>query len=100
MTLNQIEKFEQQNPDFSVNVFKLDKKKEINLITLYTTPERKRKYHANLIQIGNKQKPHYVVINNLSRLLFEQTPARNKMYICKYCLQSFLEESGLEAHEC
>ena len=39
VTLNQIEKFEQQNPDFSVNVFKLDKKKEINLIPLYTTPE-------------------------------------------------------------
>ena len=34
VTLNRIEKFEQQNPDFSANVFKLDKKKEINLIPL------------------------------------------------------------------
>ena len=100
VTLNQIEKFEQQNQDFSVNVFKLDKKKEMNLIPLYTTPERQRKYHANLLQIGNTQKPHYVVISNMSRLLFEQTPARNKMYICKYCLASFLEKSGLEAHKC
>ena len=32
VTLNQIAKFEQRNPDFSVNVFKLDKKKEIKLI--------------------------------------------------------------------
>ena len=88
VTLNQIAKFEQRNPDFSVNVYKLDKKKEIKLIPLYSTPERKRKYHANLLQIGNSQKPHYVVINNLSRLLFEQTAARNKMYICKYCLTS------------
>ena len=39
---NQIAKFEQQNPDFSVNVFKLDKKKEITLIPLYMTPERQR----------------------------------------------------------
>ena len=102
VTLNQIGKFEQQNPDFSVKVFKHDKKvdKDVKLIPIYTTPERNRKYHANLLQIGTSQKPHYVVINNMSRLLFEQTAARNKMYICKYCLASFLEESGLEAHEC
>ena len=100
VTLNQIEKFEQQNSDFSVNVFKLDKKKEINLIPLYTTPERNRKYHANLLQIGNKQKPHYVVINNMNRLLFDKTSDRPKMYICKYCLASFAKEFELEAHKC
>ena len=100
VTLNQIEKFEQQNPDFSVNVFKLDKKKEINLIPLYTTPERQRKYHANLLQIGNTQKPHYVVISNMNRLLFDKTSDHNKLYICKYCLASFSKESGLEAHKC
>ena len=100
VTWNLIAKFEQRNPDFSLKGFKLDKKKEINLIPLYTTPERNRKYHANLLQTGNNQKPHYVVINNMSRFLFEQTSARNKMYICKYCLASFLEESGLETHEC
>ena len=72
VTLNQIEKFEQQNPDFSVNVFKLDIKKEINLIPLYTTPQRTRKYHANLLQIGTSQKPHYVVIINMNRLLFDK----------------------------
>ena len=79
VTLNQIEKFEQQNQDFSVNVFKLDKKREINLIPLYTTPERNRKYHANLLQIGNKQTPHYVVINNMSRLLFEKRLTRQQI---------------------
>ena len=64
------------------------------------TPERQRKYHANLLQIGNSQKPHYVVINNLSRLQFDKKTDRNKMYICKYCLASFAKESLLEAHEC
>ena len=102
VTLIQIEKFEQQNPDYSVNVYKLDKKvdKDVKLISLYTSPERRRKYHANLIQIGNKQKPHYVVIHNINRLLFEQTAARNKMYICKNCLTTFSKESDLEVHEC
>ena len=48
VTLKEIEKFEQQNIDFSVNVYKLDKNvdKEVKLIPLYTTPERNRKYHA------------------------------------------------------
>ena len=100
VTLNQIEKFEQQNPDFSVNVFKLDKKKEIHLIPLYTTPERNKKYHANLLQIGNIWKPHYVVISNMSRLLFDKISDRHKMYFCKYCLTTFSKESVLEAHEC
>ena len=42
VTLNQIAEFEQHNPDFSMNVYKLDKKvdKEINLIPLYTTLEQ------------------------------------------------------------
>ena len=79
VTLNQIAKFEQRNPDFSVNVFKLEKKNEMKLIPLYTTPERKRKYHANLLQIGNNRTPHYVVISNLSRLLFDQTSDRHTM---------------------
>ena len=85
-----------------VNVFKHDKKvdQDVKLIPLYTTPERKRKYHANLLQIGNNQKPHYVVINNMCRLLFDKTSDRHKMYICKYCLTTFLKKSGLEAHEC
>ena len=77
ITVNQIAKFEQQNVDFSVNVYKLDKKierqKEVNLIPLYTTPERNRKYHADLLQIGNTREPHYVVINDMSRLLSKQT---------------------------
>ena len=102
VTLKQIAKFKQQNPDFSVNVYKLDKKVDTNgkLISLYTSPERNRKYHANLLQIGTSQKPHYVVINNMSRLLFEQTAARNKMFICKYCLATFSDESGLGMHDC
>ena len=36
----------------------------------------------------------------MSRLLFEQTPARTKMYICKYCLAKFAKESTLEENEC
>ena len=77
-----------------MNVFKLDKKKEINLIPLYARLQNDRgSNHANLIQIGNKQKPHYVVINNMNRLLFD-TNIRldHKMYICKYCLASFSKE--------
>ena len=72
VTLNEIEKFEQQNPDFSVNVYKLDKNvdKNVKLIPLYATPERNRKFHADLLQIGNSRKPHYVVISNMNRLLF------------------------------
>ena len=49
VTLNRIGKFEQQNPDFSVNVFKHAETKDVNLIPMYATPEWNRKYHANLL---------------------------------------------------
>ena len=80
---------------------KLDKKKEIEVdLPLYSTPERNRKYHANLLQIGNSRNPHYVVISNMSRLLFDQTSDRHKVYNCKYCLATFSKESDLDAHKC
>ena len=75
VTLNQIVKFEQQNPDFSVNVYTLYKKvdQEVKLIQLSSSPEQNRMYQANLLQIGNSRKPHYVVIDNMTRLLSKQT---------------------------
>ena len=101
VTWNQIAEFEQQNPDFSVNVFKLDKKKEINLIPLYTSPERNRKYHANLLQIGNNQKPHYVVINNMNRLLFDKHPTDIKctfVNIAQRCLRKNPDSKRMNAN--
>ena len=83
MTLHEIAKFEQQNPDFSVNVYKLDKNidKDVKLIPLYSTPERNRKYHAQLLQIENIRKLHYVVISNMNGLLFDQTSDRRKTFV-------------------
>ena len=73
LTLNQIAKFEQQNPDFSVNVYKLDKKvdKEVNLIPLYTTPERNRKYHGN--SLADRKQPETALYRHQQ---YESSPIR------------------------
>ena len=106
LPVKQIPKFENQNKDFSVNVYALDEEKgksrenQVNLYPVYTSPHRNRKHHANLLLIRSEQKSHYVVIKNLSRLLAGRTAhAGNELFICKYCLYAFTSEILLENHE-
>ena len=103
--ITQLKKFEQQNPDFSVNVYALNSRKasdrnsKLNLFPLYNTKERQRKYHTNLLLITANGNSHYVIIKSLSRLLAGRTAENNKAYICKFCLYSFTKQSALDAHE-
>ena len=103
--LSQIAKFEKQNPDFSVNVYALNSRKDsdrdskLNLFPLYNTKERQRKYHTNLLLIKSADKAHYVIVKSLSRLLAGRIAGKVKSFICRFCLYSFTKESGLEAHE-
>ena len=105
LPIKQISKFENQNKDFSVNVYSVDEKKDkshenkVNLYPVYTSPHRNRKHHANLLLIKSEQKSHYVVIKSLSRLIRGQTDGANKAFVCKYCLYAFSSEILLENHE-
>ena len=64
--ISDIAKFERQNPDFSVNVYVLNNRKDsdrgskLTLFLLYNTKERHRKYHTNLLLIKSADKAHYV----------------------------------------
>ena len=96
LPIKQIPKFENQNPEFSVNVYAVDEEKEksrankVNLFPVYTSPHRNRKHHANLLLIRSGEKSHFVVITSLSKLLKGRVAGNgNEVHICKFCLYAF-----------
>ena len=66
MALKGISKFENQNPNVSVNVIGINKRGDI-VDPLYHT-EHVRDHHVNLLYLTNKCANHYCWIYDLSRL--------------------------------
>ncbi len=97
--VNQISKFEKNNPDISVNVISLDSDDK-NFCVEYLSKERNRKYHVNLLLIDDpdSQIHHYVYIKHFSRLLGSRTKAHNASYVCNSCLNVFASQQVLDSH--
>jgi len=71
MTLNQIKKFENRN-NISINVYCIEKKKELSILPIRIT-DRKLDKHVNLLYVqDNNDMGHFVWIKNLSRLVSSQ----------------------------
>ena len=91
--LNQIEKFENNNPDISVSVFGFENKKPYPLKKLKYFG---RKHHIDLPLITNEMTNHYCLINDFSRLISSSTSKHHhKTYYCKNCLQGYNSEETL-----
>ena len=43
-------------------------------------------------------KQHYVLINDVSKLLYDQNKSKRKVYYCKRCLQRFYTIEKLDDH--
>jgi len=68
MTLNQIKKFENLN-DTSINVYCIEKKKELSILPIQLTNQKMDKY-VNLLYIqDDNDMGHFVWIKNPSRLV-------------------------------
>jgi len=81
-SLNQIKKFESQN-NISINVYCIEKKKEL-LIHLIQLTEKKMDKHVNLFYVQNDDEVrHFAWIENLSRLVSSQlSKHKDKKYFC------------------
>ena len=107
LPVKQIPKFENQNPEFSVNVYAVDEEKgksranKVNLFPVYTSPHRNREHHANLLLIRSGEKSHFVVIKSLDKLLAGRTAdtGGKSYFVCKFCLYVLKQEHSLIAHE-
>jgi len=120
-TKNQIEKFETQNPEISINVQHIDM--DGRLGTIFASKQRGRKHHINLLLLNEsvaisptgietkwdgkseipeghciKHKSHYTLVKNLSSLVRARTNQKNKVHVCVYCLSCFSKKHVLDKH--
>jgi len=94
--LRDINKFEIQNTNISVNVLGYDDDKNKIIYTLRISAMDKREHEVNLLLLEDK---HYVLINNMSRLLTSQkTKHTEKRHFCLRCLNSFTTKEVLKNH--
>jgi len=82
MTLTQIKKFENLN-DISINVYRIEKKKEFSILPLRLA-DTKRDKHVNLLYVLNDDDvEHFVWIKNLFRLVSSQLSKKeHKKFFC------------------
>ena len=94
----QINLFEKNNPEYAVNVLGYSGSDGIHPIRIskhYTSD----KAAINLMLFSNEDKHHYVLVNNLSRLVGMQTNKhKGKTHICLNCFNTFSIKKSFEQH--
>lgn len=104
-----IEKFEIQNPNISINVFGYErpndnKYSEPEAYPIRVTTFKNRSHHINLLlltaPVEGTQTPqtHYCLITSLSKFLSTLTKHDGARFYCPYCLHRFAAEPNLTKH--
>jgi DNA-directed RNA polymerase subunit RPC12/RpoP len=99
-SLTQIDRFENQNPDISINIFGL-LGEEVEYVIPIRISKLERKHEVDLLLISDDDgNQHYITILCLSSLLNAQyNKHRNKTHFCRYCLHGFSNEERLAEHK-
>ena len=93
-TLQQISRFEKQNP-YSINVYGWT---GTSVYPLRISKHDNEKC-INLLLLENKKNQHYCWIKDMSRLSASQyNKHKGKRFVCKYCCNSFQWEKTLKTH--
>ena len=95
MTLHSFDKFENQNPAISVNVFGFESNE---ILPLRITKNTERLHHVNLLLLKQGELSHYCLIKDLNGFLSRSKSGNIKHYFCPYCLQSFINQTLLHNH--
>ena len=97
-----IDRLEENNSSLiSVNIYEPDYLlNEEKVLKSRTTKVQNAKYHVDLLKFfDNKDRYHYAVIKNISRLLSSQTSKNlNTKHYCRYCCKPFTKLEGLNKH--
>ena len=98
VSIYQIKKFEKNNEDIGIYVF-IYKDEDGKIHPLRKSKYPHRKHIIDLFLISHKDKSHYCLIKNLSRLLSSQSSqTEHKNYYCRNCLQGYYSEEALSMH--
>ena len=94
--LSNIDKFENQNTNISVNVFGFDNNE---IIPLKITRHSGRIHHVNVLLIKCGKISHYCLIKDLNGFLSRSKSHNGKHFFCCYCLHGFRRENLLNKHQ-
>ena len=95
VSLNDIDKFEKQNPTISITVFGYEGK-SVYPLRISNNTDRE---HIILMLIEKDGIKHYCLVKNQSRLLSSQLSKHHgKKYFCNRCLNHFGKEDVLNKH--
>ena len=93
-SLRDVDKFERQNPNVTINVFGYER--QVYPLRISKNANDKT---VNLLLISEGENQHYCWIKNMSRLLTSQTSKRaNRRFYCYRCLNSFHTDESLQKH--
>lgn len=93
-----IKKFEDNNPTFSVNVYGLENG-DSDVHVLWVTDKKGRQHHINLLLLSNDAgNTHYCLVKDMSRFLSHLTKHKSRMFYCNYCLHRFWTQTLLDEH--
>ena len=96
VSLNDIDKFERQNPSIFITVFGYEDK---SVYVLRNSENTNREHNVVLILIEGEGVNHYCLVKNPSRLLSSQLSKHNgKKYLCLRCLNFSNNQKALDKH--
>jgi hypothetical protein len=78
--INQVGRFEKNNPTLSINVYVLGKD-EKEIIPKYVTKCGKRQKHIDLLLLTSGDKSHYVWIKNMSALICRRSKHKSMVFM-------------------
>jgi hypothetical protein len=95
--INQVGRFEKNNPTISINVYVLGKD-EKEIMPKYVTKCGKRQIHIDLLLLTSDDKPHYVWIKNMSALICHRSKSKNAVFVCPHCVHPFTSKKAFDNH--
>ena len=103
VTIDQVSKFEKQNPGISVTVIGLEEKTtkhgdDRSCLFPLRLPDLQLEYHVTLLYWEEDQQHHYAWVKNLNRLLSKTKSHREQTYFCERCFQGFTRPDLLSKH--
>ena len=107
VTIDQISKFEKQNPGISVTVigieeeYKKIKGKSVKQSCLFPkkVPDQELEKHIVLLYWEQNEQYHYAWVKNFNRLLSRTKSHHEQTFFCQRCLQGFIRPDLLIKHK-
>jgi len=92
--VSDLDKFEQQNPDIAIYVFRWDN----GPCPLRHSECKNRTHNIDLLFLTNDTDQHYVWIKDLGRLCYRNSKHEHKKHVCRRCIHPFSTAYLLEDH--